>query len=126
MFSEGLAFDTIAGKLAVQKGVMRTDLLQIDSPSARVLMRGEVDLARETQRLNVTVQPELGDTVAVGMAMVHPAAGVATWLASKVLRNPLGTVFGYHYLITGTWDDPKVEKLSAPVAGETAPPVGNR
>ena len=67
-----------------------------------------------------------GDTVAVGMAMVHPAAGVATWLASKVLRNPLGTVFGYHYLITGTWDDPKVEKLSAPVAGETAPPVGNR
>ena len=126
VFSEGLAFDTIAGKLAVQKGVMRTDLLQIDSPSARVLMRGEVDLAGETQRLNVTVQPELGDTAAVGMAMVHPAAGVATWLASKVLRNPLGTVFGYHYLITGTWDDPKVEKLSAPAAGETAPPAGNR
>ena len=125
VFSEGLAFDAIAGKLAVQKGIMRTDHLQIDSPSARVLMRGEVDLARETQRLDVTVQPEIGDTAAVGMAMVHPAAGVATWLANKVLRNPLGTVFGYRYLITGTWDDPKAEKLGAFPAGET-PPAGNR
>ncbi|MDR1936561.1 MAG: TIGR02099 family protein [Candidatus Accumulibacter sp.] len=121
VFSEGLSFDAVAGKIAVRQGIMRTDRLRIDSPSARVLMRGEVDLARETQRLEVTVQPELGDTAAVGMAMVHPAAGVATWLANRVLRNPLGTVFSYHYLITGAWDDPKVEKQDAPAIGETPP-----
>ena len=36
-------------------------------------------------------------------------------------RHPLGGMFGYNYLITGTWDDPKVEKLSANVPAETTP-----
>ncbi|MDR3300643.1 MAG: TIGR02099 family protein [Candidatus Accumulibacter sp.] len=121
VFSAGLAFDVIAGKMTVLEGIMRTEQLRIDSPAARVSMRGEVDLARETQRLNVTVQPEVGDTAALGVAFVNPLAGAVTWVANKVLRNPLGTVFGYNYLITGGWDDPKVEKLGAPLPGETLP-----
>ena len=127
VFSEGFAFDSMASKLSVQKGVMRTDRLQIDGPSARVVMRGEVDLKRETQRLNVNVQPELGNTAALGVAIVNPAAGVATWLAHKILQNPLNQMFGYDYLITGTWDDPKVEKLSktAPAGAMSAPGVAN-
>lgn len=124
VFSEGFAFDSIAGKLAVQKGVMRTERLQIDGPSARVVMRGDVDLKRETQRLNVNVLPELGDTAALGVAIVNPAAGLATWLASKVLQNPLGTMFGYNYLITGTWDEPKVEKLSSTPPPDAPRPPG--
>ena len=127
VFSEGFAFDSMASKLSVQKGVMRTDRLQIDGPSARVVMRGEVDLKRETQRLNVNVQPELGNTAALGVAIVNPAAGVATWLAHKILQNPLNQMFGYDYLITGSWDDPKVEKLSktAPAGAMNAPGVAN-
>jgi uncharacterized protein (TIGR02099 family) len=110
VFSKGLAFDAIAGKLEVQEGIMRTGHFRIDSPSARVLMRGEVDLARETQNLDVMVQPELGETAALGIAVMNPVAGAAAWLASKALHNPLGTVFSFHYRITGTWADPKVEK----------------
>ena len=49
VFSDGLAFDGISSKLAVKSGVMRTDRLQIDGPSARVVMRGEVDLKHETR-----------------------------------------------------------------------------
>jgi uncharacterized protein (TIGR02099 family) len=113
VFSEGLVFDTLAGKITVENGIMRTRRLRIDGPSARVSMRGEVDLAHETQRLEVTVRPEIGSTAAVGMAMVHPAAGVATWLANRMLKNPLGTMFAYDYRITGSWDDPKIEKLGA-------------
>ena len=117
VFSDGLVFDAIAGKVEVKRGVMHTDQLQIDSPAAKVLMRGDVDLVKETQRLDVAVQPEVGDTAALGLAIVNPAAGAATWLASKVFSNPLGNVFGFHYLITGTWDDLKVEKVSAPTEG---------
>ena len=112
VFSEGFAFDSIAAKLAVQNGVMRTDRLQIDGTSARVVMRGEVDLKQETQRLTVNVQPELGSTAALGIALVNPVAGVATLLAHKILQNPLNQMFGFDYLVTGTWDDPKVEKLT--------------
>ena len=119
VFSDGFVFDNIAGKVGVQKGVMRTERLQIDGPNARVIMRGEVDLKRETQKLNVNVLPEVGETAALGLAIVNPAVGAATWLANKVFQNPLSSMFGYNYLITGTWDDPKVEKLSANVPAET-------
>ena len=52
---------------------------------------------------------------------MNPAAGVATWLANKVFQNPLSSMFGFNYLITGTWDDPKVEKLSSTAPVEAQP-----
>jgi len=120
VFSEGFAFDAISAKLAVQNGVMRTDRLQIDGPSARVVMRGEVDLKRETQHLNVNVQPELGGTAALGMFVVNPVAGGLTWVASKLLKNPLGQIVSVNYLVTGTWDDLKVEEISRSEAAKDA------
>lgn len=112
VFSEGFTFDSITGKMDVKAGVMHTDRLQIDGPSARVLMRGDVDLQNETTRLVVNVQPELGGTAALGVAFLNPIAGAATLLAHKVLQNPLNQIFSFDYGITGKWDDPKVEKLS--------------
>ncbi len=119
VFSEGLAFDSISGKMTLKEGLIHTDRLQIDGPSARVVMRGDADIKHETQRLNVTVQPELGGSAALGVAVVNPLAGVATLLAHKVLQNPLNKIFSFEYLITGKWDDPKVERVSGSPA---APP----
>ncbi len=113
VFSEGFAFDSIASRLDVKAGIMHTDRLQIDGPSARVLMRGDIDLQNETQKLVVNIQPELGGTAALGVAIVNPIAGAATLLAHKVLQNPLNQVFSFDYGITGKWDDSKVEKLSS-------------
>lgn len=112
VFSEGFGFDSINGKLTIQNGLMRTDRLQIDGPAARVVMRGEADLQHETQRLNVNVQPDLGSGAALGVALINPLAGVAALLAHKILQNPLNQMFGFDYLVTGKWDDPKVEKIS--------------
>ena len=111
VFSEGFVFDSIKSRLKIDNGIMRTDKLQIDGVAAKVLMRGETDLKKETQRLTVTVQPELGGTAALGVALVNPLAGVATLLAHKMLQNPLNQIFGFNYLVTGTWDDPDVQKL---------------
>ena len=121
VFSEGFAFDSLSSKLSIENGILRTDRLQIDGPAARVLMRGEADLQRETQILHVNVQPELGGTAALGVALVNPVAGVATWVAHKVLQNPLNHMFGFDYRVTGTWDDPKVEKLTAASPRDTRP-----
>ena len=84
-------------------------------------MRGEVDLKNETQRLNVNVQPELGGTAALGVGIINPIAGVATLFAQKLLQNPLNRMFGFDYLITGKWDDPKVEKLTGNEPGTNVP-----
>ena len=95
-----------------------------------MLIRGDVDLKNETQRLNVNVQPELGGTAALGVALINPIAGAATWLAHKALQNPLNHMFGFEYRVTGSWDDPKVEKVSgsepAPVSAPRLPTIVNQ
>ncbi len=126
VFSEGFGFDAIHGKMTVKSGLMHTDRLQIEGPAARVVMRGDADLKHETQNLNVTVQPELGGSAALGIAVVNPLAGVATLLAHKLLQNPLNKVFSFEYLVTGKWDDPKVEKISrSATPGSASPELPN-
>jgi uncharacterized protein YhdP len=122
IFSEGLAFDSIEGRTAVTAGVMRTtEPLRISSPAAQIQIEGEADLKNETQNLQVLVRPQVGSVAAIGAAtLVNPIIGAAALVASTILRNPLGRLFSYRYHVTGSWSDPKVEKVGEFV--EEAPP----
>ncbi len=116
IFSDGLAFDSIEGKFAVRKGVMRTiEPLRIKGPAAQVEMQGETDLKAETQNLQVVVRPEIGNVAAVGAVLVNPVVGAAALLANTVMQNPLNRLFSYRYHVTGTWADPKVDKAGESV-----------
>ncbi|MDR0735704.1 MAG: TIGR02099 family protein [Zoogloeaceae bacterium] len=114
IFSEGFAYDDITAKLHANEGILSTDGdLKIVGPSGRVLMNGRVDMRNETQDLHLTMQPELGGVAAVGAAVViNPLVGAAALLAQRFLQNPLNKVFSLRYAVTGTWSDPKVERLS--------------
>jgi len=111
IFSEGFAFDSINGSASVVHGVMTTQDLQIQGPAAKIFMKGVVSIPAETQNLRVRVEPALGETLAVGAMIAHPAVGAAAWLAQKILKDPLGQMFAFEYAVTGSWQDPKVEKL---------------
>ncbi len=121
IFSEGLAFDRIDGVFTVAGGTMHTDELEIDGPAARIRMGGDVDLVAETQDLRVQVQPQLGESLAVGAMLVNPAVGAATLLAQKVLRNPLDKLFSYEYAVSGPWSEPQVVKLTQTAQESAAP-----
>lgn len=112
IFSEGFAFDNIDGQLSVDHGVMDTSDLEINGPAATVLMNGSVDIVHETQDLKVRVQPTIGETVATGVFLLNPAVGATAWLMNKIFGNPLDKVFSFDYAVTGSWADPKVEKIS--------------
>jgi len=73
-------------------------------------MNGQVDLSLETQNLNVKVIPQLGDSASTVVGLLHPLAGVATLIAGRLMKNPLGKAFAFDYSISGTWSEPKVEK----------------
>ncbi|HEX5127351.1 MAG TPA: YhdP family protein [Rhodocyclaceae bacterium] len=122
VFSEGFAFDNISGSMHIANGVMSTQDLEIRGPAAKVFMTGSTDLAHETHNLHVVVQPTLSESVAIGAAIVgtiNPVVGVATYLAQKVLRDPVEKMFGFQYSITGSWADPKIDRLGGP--GRLAP-----
>jgi len=84
--------------------------------AADVEMKGETDLVRETQNLQVRVVPSLalGDTAALGIGIVNPVAGVAAAIAQRLLKNPLGQIFAFDYAVSGGWADPKVVKIVPP------------
>jgi uncharacterized protein (TIGR02099 family) len=111
IFSDGFAFDSIGGQFAVTRGVMETRDLQIQGPSAKVLMSGTVNLGAETQNLKVRVQPAVGETLAVGAMIANPIAGAVVWAAQKLFKDPLDQAFAFEYGVTGSWADPKVEKI---------------
>lgn len=115
VFSKGFQFDRITSNMAIERGVMALKDFHMNGPAADVAMSGQVDLSLETQNLNVKVIPQLGDTASTVVGLVNPIAGVATLIAGRLMKNPLGKAFAFDYRISGTWTDPKVEKLQPSV-----------
>jgi uncharacterized protein YhdP len=77
-------------------------------------MSGDVDLARETQKLRVKVFPSMSDSLSVAGALIGgPIAGIATFVAQKLLKDPIDKIAAYEYDITGAWADPQVAKIDA-------------
>jgi uncharacterized protein YhdP len=122
IFSEGLAFDEIVGTVKVNRGVANTENFRIQGPAVRIQMSGEVDLARETQKLRVKVFPSMSDSLSVAGALIGgPIAGIATFVAQKLLKDPIDSIAAYEYDISGTWVDPQVSKV-----GSAKPDTANR
>lgn len=114
VFSEGFAFDAIAGHFEINRGVMRTDNLSIVGPAAVVSMKGDIDLANQSQNLTVKVVPVIGDGVSIAAGFViNPMIGLTALVLQKMLKDPLGQLMAYEYRLTGKWNDPKVERLGS-------------
>ena len=128
LFGEGFAFDEITGDVRIQNGVMKSDNLKIVGPSARVALSGEADIARETQKLKVRVQPTLSGGLSVGAAalllanpIIGAAVGAGSLLAQKILQDPIEQIFAYEYTVTGSWSDPIVGRVAGTPARLAAP-----
>lgn len=124
IFSDGLAFDEIVGTVKVNRGIANTENFRIQGPAVRIQMYGDVDLARETQKLRVKVFPSMSDSLSVAGALIGgPIAGIATFVAQKLLKDPIDKIAAYEYDITGTWIDPQVSKVGSAPAKAAAQPA---
>lgn len=106
LFSEGFAFDEISGAATINNGVMHSDDFFITGPAAETEIKGDIDLNKETQHLNVKVVPHISDSLSLAALAGGPIAGVAAFVAQKLLKDPLNKIAQSRYTITGTWDNP--------------------
>ena len=112
LFGQGFVFDSIAGTAAIDRGMMKTTDFQMRGPSARVAMSGDVDLVKETQNLRAHVIPAVGASLSSIIAIVgSPLAGLGAAVLQNVLKDPLGQIFSFDYDVTGTWAEPKTERI---------------
>jgi uncharacterized protein (TIGR02099 family) len=117
VFAQGFAFDFVRGDVQIQKGLASTNNLQIKGVSAAVLMEGVADIKDETQDLHVLIVPEINaGTAALVATAINPAIGLGTFVAQWLLSKPVAKAATQELRITGSWADPKVEKL-----GEKSP-----
>ena len=112
VFSKGFEFDSIKGSADIKQGVLVTDNLKIDGSSAKVFMRGQIDLINESQNLRIRVVPAVGNSAALlSWLVATPVVGAGVYLAGKILNDPLGQLASFEYNVSGSWIDPKVEKV---------------
>ena len=112
LFEEGFVFDNVTGDMTIGEGVARTNNLRMRGPAAVVLMEGSADIGREVQDLRVVVVPEINaGTASLAYAIINPAIGIGTFLAQYFLRKPLIEAGTREFHVTGSWDDPKVDRV---------------
>jgi uncharacterized protein YhdP len=119
IFGEGFAFQRIQGDVKVARGVLLADEFEISGPAAFVSLSGEVSLPQETQSLTLRVIPEVSEGVALAATVFGtPVLGLSALVLSKLLKNPRGKAVAYEYRVTGSWDNPVVERISAPTRAQ--------
>ncbi|MGB9094541.1 MAG: AsmA-like C-terminal region-containing protein, partial [Gallionella sp.] len=113
VFSEGFQFDNINGNASIRDGIINSQDFRIYGSSAKVTMKGEVNLNDETQNLQIRILPTLGDSVSlIGAFAFSPAVGIGSLIVNKVLGNPLDKLASFEYNVTGSWRDPDVVRVS--------------
>ena len=118
LFEEGFVFDNVTGDLKLAAGVATTNNLRMRGAAAVVLMEGEADVERETQNLRVVIVPEINaGTASLAYAFINPAIGLGTFLAQYMLSKPIAEASTREFRVTGSWDDPKVDRVERSMFG---------
>ncbi len=119
LFGEGLSFDSIDGKFRFASGRADTDM-DIQIPSGRIQMEGQVNFKNRTYQQTARVIPQLSTSLAIaGTLAGGPVIGAVAFMAGQVLKPGLDQILRLQYSITGSWDNPTIAPLN-PASG-TAP-----
>lgn len=120
--NEGLAFDKIDGDVNIANGVMFVKKFEILGPALDVRMTGDVSLPTERTNLALTVAPKLTGLAAIGAGfLVSPVVGLGVLVGGEALKSPIERVLSVQYAITGTWDNPTLERTGRTTAPVTPP-----
>ncbi|WP_019217397.1 YhdP family phospholipid transporter [Legionella tunisiensis] len=109
----GYSFDQFNGSFTLAKGVMTTQDSYIDGPVAYASMKGNLDVVKQLYDLNLKVSPHITASLPVVATIAGgPIAGIATWVASKIINQGMQRISGYTYKISGPWRQPVVQQVS--------------
>lgn len=107
---EGFSFDTINGDFEFINGDGSLKNFDVSAPAADINMFGSIGLLKRDYGLLMRVKPHTDTlTFAGGALLGGVVVGAGLALIQKVFD--LGIIGHNVYSITGSWDDPKIEKI---------------
>lgn len=114
VFGSGFGFDGISGDFILKDGDAVTENLALRGPAANVVITGRAGLEAQDYDQLAYVYANFGSTLPIAGAIAGgPAVGAALFVFSEIFKRPLRQMGQVTYSIRGSWDDPKIERLSA-------------
>jgi uncharacterized protein (TIGR02099 family) len=121
---KGLAFDSVHGDFDLRDGNAYTENVLLKGPAAEIGLIGRVGLKNKDYDQTAVITGSVGNSLSIPVAgafLGGPVVGAAVLLFTQVFKQPLKGLARGYYRITGSWDNPTVERIkSADAAAATA------
>jgi uncharacterized protein YhdP len=112
LYGQGFAFEHLGGRIAIGQGQARFEDVLIEGPAGRVMVSGAADLIQQRFDQQVTVEPNLGTSVALASAVAGgPVVGAAVYLVDRATGNTFDRLGRYQYRVSGPWTEPEWTRL---------------
>jgi uncharacterized protein (TIGR02099 family) len=118
---KGLAFDTAHGDFDLRDGNAYTENVVVKGPAAEIGLIGRIGLKNKDYDQTAVVTGNVSSSLPLAAFAGGPVVGAAVLLFTQVFKQPLKGLARGYYRITGSWDNPIVERIkSAEAAAATA------
>jgi uncharacterized protein YhdP len=117
---KGFAFDTVRGDFSLHDGSAYTDDVLVKGPAADIGLIGRVGLKTKDYDQTAVVTGNVGNSLPLAAFAGGPVIGAAVLVFTQVFKQPLRGLARGYYRITGSWDNPIVERIKSADASATA------
>jgi uncharacterized protein (TIGR02099 family) len=120
---EGLAFDKVRGDFDIRAGSAYTDNLLLKGPAVDIGIAGRIGIANQDydQTMVVSGNPT-GPLAVAGALAAGPVIGAGVLVLSQLFKGQLQGLTRAYYRVTGSWADPRVQRISASAQPGVAAP----
>ena len=109
---EGLPFDRLAGDFSLRDGQAYTCNMGLQGAVAGLALFGRTGLQDRSYDQVAVVSPNLPDLLSLGGVIIGGTGlGATMLLLSQAFREPLQAVSANYYRVSGSWDDPDVNRV---------------
>ena len=113
VFNRGLVFDELSGDFVIIDGNAYTDNLHLTGPVVDIGLVGRTGLYARDYEQHAVVTSEPGRILPAVGFLAGPQVGAALLIFSEIFKEPLNGVGRASYCVTGSWDEPSVERLTS-------------
>jgi uncharacterized protein (TIGR02099 family) len=113
VFNRGFVFDDINADFVVVDGNAYTDNLKLTGPIADIGVIGRTGLRDHDYRQQAVVTAEPSKMLpTVGALLGGAGVGAAILIFTRIFKKPLSGIGRASYCLTGSWQEPMVERLT--------------
>lgn len=110
--TKGTPFNSIDASFEINAGIAQTKKFNMVLDQARVAMSGQINIAKQTQDLRVTIFPTIDATAgSLAAFAINPIVGLGALVGQYLITSQINRNLQSDYLVQGSWDNPEVIPL---------------